>query len=336
VQDGASRETPTVAATNPAAPVSFSFTRTLGRKRLLPGPAQDGSRTKEEPDFLSAVEGKELRSVRPAPQAKELVIPLIQKNQWKQIDGPAAPQPPEGDDGVESQAVREIIEGENPGVRLLLPCYPLAPPPSPPREPRGPAPALLPTSPTPPLPENPGRGKAPDPIPRRPPEPAGPRSEPAPPRGERPRIPFPDIEGVDPDNARAMVKLAIGGKIVTLSQHGLRPVTRKEYDKQAKDLSKSRVGGGSLTVLLFIYIVSAAGPCPKGITEAMLETIIPRKDSDWIMVVLGENAGRVGRILRRDKDRSQALVQLQREEEGRLLTLDYDAVCHYVGGTEDD
>uniref|UniRef100_A0A8D0H2C7 G-patch domain and KOW motifs-containing protein n=1 Tax=Sphenodon punctatus TaxID=8508 RepID=A0A8D0H2C7_SPHPU len=72
------------------------------------------------------------------------------------------------------------------------------------------------------------------------------------------------------------------------------------------------------------------------IQEAMLETIIPRKDSDWIMVVLGENAGRVGRILRRDKDRSQALVQLQREEEGRLLTLDYDAVCHYVGGTEDD
>lgn len=35
-----------------------------------------------------------------------------------------------------------------------------------------------------------------------------------------------------------MVKLAIGSKVVTVSQHGVRPVTQKEYDKLAKDLSK--------------------------------------------------------------------------------------------------
>lgn len=47
------------------------------------------------------------------------------------------------------------------------------------------------------------------------------------------------IEGVDPDNARVVVKLAIGGKTVTISQHSLRLVTRKEYDKYSKDLSTS-------------------------------------------------------------------------------------------------
>ncbi|XP_064415388.1 G-patch domain and KOW motifs-containing protein isoform X2 [Latimeria chalumnae] len=46
------------------------------------------------------------------------------------------------------------------------------------------------------------------------------------------------IEGVDPDNARVMVKLAIGGKIVTISQYTLRLVEKKEYEKYSKDLSR--------------------------------------------------------------------------------------------------
>ncbi|XP_019963524.2 G-patch domain and KOW motifs-containing protein [Paralichthys olivaceus] len=46
------------------------------------------------------------------------------------------------------------------------------------------------------------------------------------------------IEGVDPDNARAVVKLAIGGKTVTISQHAIKLVGRKEYDKYSKDLSR--------------------------------------------------------------------------------------------------
>ncbi|XP_015822736.2 G-patch domain and KOW motifs-containing protein [Nothobranchius furzeri] len=46
------------------------------------------------------------------------------------------------------------------------------------------------------------------------------------------------IEGVDADNARVVVKLAIGGKAVTVSQYGVRLVGRKEYDKYSKDLSR--------------------------------------------------------------------------------------------------
>lgn len=43
----------------------------------------------------------------------------------------------------------------------------------------------------------------------------------------------------------------------------------------------------------------------------------------------------MGRILHRDKGQNRAVVQLQQDEE-KLLTLDYDAICHYVGGFEDD
>lgn len=46
------------------------------------------------------------------------------------------------------------------------------------------------------------------------------------------------IEGVDPDNARVVVKLAIGGKTVTVSQYAIKLVDSKEYEKYSKDLSK--------------------------------------------------------------------------------------------------
>lgn len=46
------------------------------------------------------------------------------------------------------------------------------------------------------------------------------------------------IEGVDADNARVVVKLAIGGKAATISQYAIKLVGRKEYEKYSKDLSK--------------------------------------------------------------------------------------------------
>uniref|UniRef100_A0A3Q0RNI8 G-patch domain and KOW motifs-containing protein n=1 Tax=Amphilophus citrinellus TaxID=61819 RepID=A0A3Q0RNI8_AMPCI len=46
------------------------------------------------------------------------------------------------------------------------------------------------------------------------------------------------IEGVDPDNARVVVKLAIGNKTVTISQYAIKLVERKEYEKYSKDLSR--------------------------------------------------------------------------------------------------
>uniref|UniRef100_A0A8C2E5U3 G-patch domain and KOW motifs-containing protein n=1 Tax=Cyprinus carpio TaxID=7962 RepID=A0A8C2E5U3_CYPCA len=239
------------------------------------------------------------------------------------------------------------------------------------------------------------------------------------------------IEGVDPDNARVVVKLAIGGKTVTIIQHSLKLVTRKEYDKYSKDLSrlskahkdkerekeqeqqrereqrlnskddrgktdrdrergkdrdrdqKKRKHRESSTDREKPPPVKESRPSPpapswlqrdlrvrfidkafKGgkyynskmrvedvltphtcvcrteegrllddIRQKMLETIVPKSDSDYIMVVLGEHRGQVGRILKRDREKSRAMVQLDRYEE-QVFTLDYDTICHYVGATE--
>ncbi|XP_010888977.2 G-patch domain and KOW motifs-containing protein [Esox lucius] len=232
------------------------------------------------------------------------------------------------------------------------------------------------------------------------------------------------IEGVDPDNARVVVKLAIGSKTVTISQYALKLVAHTEYDKNCKDLSrlsrahkekekelqrredrekerrnneeeerkksrsseKDRDGGKDqrkrkhkdssqdrekppvklppaapswLQRDLKVRFVDKAfkggkyynskmriedvltpnicicrteeGRFLDDVKQTMLETIVPKSDSDDIMVVLGEHRGQVGRILQRDRDRCKAMVQLDRYEE-KVFTLDYDSICHYVGG----
>ncbi|KAJ7317521.1 hypothetical protein JRQ81_003683 [Phrynocephalus forsythii] len=476
------------------APVSFGFTRTTGRRRFLFVTGQGGAEAKQEPDFLSAVEGRELQSVRPAPQPKELVIPLIQKNQWKK---PAAPEPPREQDevnGVEAQAVRELIEESKKSQEQWESGTKVDPAFSIPllmqnRIPNGYEDgekvdvSLRPDSSNEtdyeevpveayglamlkgmgwkegegightfkqdvkPL-ENrlrpKGLGLGADRSAAQELEPSGPRRPlkpgEVPPKGKEEPLGlvaggavfieagphkelYGKIEGVDGDNARVMVKLAIGGKTVTVSQHGVRPVTQKEYDKLAKDLSrlskahkekeaeqrngskldaenkpsedkkgdrdkkrkhtagterdestgkqskregssnssnrtphwlrrdlrvrfvdKLYKGGKYYNTKMVIEDVLKPDTCVcrteegrilDGIHESMLETIIPRSDSNQVMVVLGEHSGQVGHILRRDKEQSRALVQLQQDEE-KLLSLDYDAVCQYVGGSEDE
>ncbi|XP_013363600.1 PREDICTED: G patch domain and KOW motifs-containing protein isoform X2 [Chinchilla lanigera] len=41
------------------------------------------------------------------------------------------------------------------------------------------------------------------------------------------------VEGLDPDNVRAMVRLAVGSRMVTVSEYCLRPVSQQEFDKNA-------------------------------------------------------------------------------------------------------
>ena len=46
------------------------------------------------------------------------------------------------------------------------------------------------------------------------------------------------VEGLDEDNARLMVKLTISGKLANLSQYNVKLVTSKEYNKYSKYISK--------------------------------------------------------------------------------------------------
>ncbi|XP_023616719.1 G-patch domain and KOW motifs-containing protein [Myotis lucifugus] len=76
------------------------------------------------------------------------------------------------------------------------------------------------------------------------------------------------------------------------------------------------------------------GQVLDGIREDMLETLIPKVQGKRVMVVLGPQAGRVGHLLSWDREQSQAVVQLRREN--RVVELHYDAVCEYIGPTDSD
>nr|KAF6359819.1 G-patch domain and KOW motifs [Myotis myotis] len=76
------------------------------------------------------------------------------------------------------------------------------------------------------------------------------------------------------------------------------------------------------------------GQVLDGIREDMLETLIPKVQDKRVMVVLGPRAGRVGHLLSWDREKSQAVVQLRREN--RVVELHYDAVCEYIGPTDSD
>lgn len=222
------------------------------------------------------------------------------------------------------------------------------------------------------------------------------------------------VEGLDPDNVRAMVRLAVGGRMVTVSEYCLRPVSQQEFDRNSLDLSqvskssprqqngtassekalqdqelptrqedsarkrkhlpdrqdepiaksekaaprsqhwlhrdlrvrfvdKLHKGGHYYNTKMTIEDVLSPDTCVcrtdegwvlEGIREDMLETLVPKVEGNRVMVVLGPQAGRLGRLLGWDRERSQALVQLRREN--RLVELHYDAVCEYVGPCDSD
>ncbi len=49
---------------------------------------------------------------------------------------------------------------------------------------------------------------------------------------------FLQIQGLDEENARAVVKLTLGGDVISLNQGALKLVSEKEYSKYSKYLSK--------------------------------------------------------------------------------------------------
>ncbi|XP_059543570.1 G-patch domain and KOW motifs-containing protein-like [Myotis daubentonii] len=216
------------------------------------------------------------------------------------------------------------------------------------------------------------------------------------------------VEGVDPDRVQAVVRLAVGNRLVTVQEHFLRTVSQQEFDKNSLDLSqvsKTSPGGTALSRKAFqdpdlptqrgaeerkrkhlpgrqeelppkrekaasrrqhwlhrdlrvrfvdklhkyyntkmtIEDVFSPDTCIcqtdegqvlEGVREDMLETLVPRVQGSRVMVVLGPQAGRVGHLLRWDREQSQAVVHLRREN--RLVELHYDAVCEYVGPRDSD
>ncbi|KAM3656108.1 LOW QUALITY PROTEIN: G-patch domain and KOW motifs-containing protein [Ammospiza maritima maritima] len=196
------------------------------------------------------------------------------------------------------------------------------------------------------------------------------------------------VEALDPETGRALVRLQLGGQVVAVSQHGLRPVStgasgrpprqdeggqdgdpprggdkRKEPPESDRSTKQPRSAPHWLRRDLRVRCVDRAfrgglfynckmqiedllspdtcvcrtddGRLVEGLREASLETVVPRGSSERVMVVLGEHAGTLGRILERDSSRGRALVQLGRAGPA-VLPLPFDSICHYLGGGDDD
>ncbi|XP_049436837.1 G-patch domain and KOW motifs-containing protein [Epinephelus fuscoguttatus] len=293
---------------------SFGFTKTVSKFKPS---AVDAAIKKDEKDYLTGIDDKELQSSKPSEKPKELIIPLIQKNRWHKADraghseasGGKTQERSQDNDSVESQAVKELIEdsrrqldqwqnGPQSGANLNL-SIPLLMQNKVPDgfedgdhvkvdlRPESSSQADYDSVPVEayglamlkgmgwskeegigrtfkqhvkPIehqlrPKGLGLGADRSAIKdlepskhKRPPKPGEEREK------EEELVMGPGgcvlvqsgphkdlygkIEGVDADNARVVVKLAIGGKSATISQYAVKLVGRKEYDKNGKDLSR--------------------------------------------------------------------------------------------------
>ena len=70
------------------------------------------------------------------------------------------------------------------------------------------------------------------------------------------------------------------------------------------------------------------------VPQSSLETVIPRADDAYVAIVSGVNMGQIGKIMKKDKDRCLALIQLLSDRDV-VLRLQFDEICDYVGNVHD-
>jgi len=75
------------------------------------------------------------------------------------------------------------------------------------------------------------------------------------------------------------------------------------------------------------------GSVLEGISQNMLETVIPKNDDAYVMILDGELKGQVGQILERDRSKNLAHVQLITNR-NQTCRLSFDSICEYVGDVD--
>lgn len=73
-----------------------------------------------------------------------------------------------------------------------------------------------------------------------------------------------------------------------------------------------------------------SGRLLENISISKLETVIPRSDPAYVMVVKGKRKGQVCEVIERDKERYTATVQILPDRD-EVFQLDYDDICEYTG-----
>lgn len=222
------------------------------------------------------------------------------------------------------------------------------------------------------------------------------------------------VEGLDDENARVILKLALGGKTVTVSELFVTLVSKKDYQRDGKLLNKEKYddykrkhepkeeevtdrshdrdekhsshkkhkvekeresskssnkrersrspkrkeefwlrpqirvrfidrkykNGRYYNTKMTVEDVTSRTTCMcntedgkilEDVKSSMLETVIPRKPQAHVLVLLGSYCGQVGVLLKRDKERCRATVQMLYDK--AVLDFDYDSISEYTGDT---
>lgn len=81
-----------------------------------------------------------------------------------------------------------------------------------------------------------------------------------------------------------------------------------------------------LLLSLFVFLLS-------GLSENQLETVIPKQDNSYIMIVSGRHGTEIGQVIQRDKRKEKVTVQLLTDRDS-IVMLHYDDVCEYTGNVD--
>ncbi|XP_064606132.1 G-patch domain and KOW motifs-containing protein-like [Liolophura sinensis] len=72
----------------------------------------------------------------------------------------------------------------------------------------------------------------------------------------------------------------------------------------------------------------------EGVSQSMIETVVPKSDPAYAMIVSGKHKGEIVQVMQRNKKSCIAMVQLLRNRD-HALEIGYDSICEYAGNIDD-
>lgn len=75
---------------------------------------------------------------------------------------------------------------------------------------------------------------------------------------------------------------------------------------------------------------SEEGNVLEGLAQSQLETVIPKSEGAFVLVVSGKNRGQLGEVISKNKKKSMAAVQLLQDRDS-VVNIDFDHICEFVG-----
>ncbi|XP_056001685.1 G-patch domain and KOW motifs-containing protein-like [Ostrea edulis] len=67
-----------------------------------------------------------------------------------------------------------------------------------------------------------------------------------------------------------------------------------------------------------------------GLSQSQLETVIPKSDGAFVLIVSGKHRGQLGEVMERNRKMSSAAVQLLQDRDC-VVNIDFDHICEFVG-----